>query len=118
MRRKVDLAIGMAIVVPGERELLTQLKKVEAAAPKDMARYEFVLKDAIDATEDSIDLSADLNERTREILVKDQKEDEVRKAGLTPEDAKQQADDKAKQEKQTRKAPTLRRPTDPPPKSK
>ncbi len=118
LRRKVDLAIGMAIVVPGERELLTQLKKVEAAAPKDMARYEFVLKDAIDATEDSIDLSADLNERTREILVKDQKEDEVRKAGLTPEDAKQQADDKAKQEKQTRKAPTLRRPTDPPPKSK
>lgn len=118
LRRKVDLAIGMAIVVPGERELLTQLKKVEAAAPKDMARYEFVLKDAIDATEDSIDLSADLNERTREILVKDQKEDEVRKAGLTPEDAKQQADDKAKQEKQTRKAPTLRRPTDPPPKLK
>jgi len=118
LRRKVDLAIGIAVVLPGEREMLTQLKKVEAAAPKDMARYEFVLKDAIDATEDSIDLSADLNERTREILVKDKKEDDVRKAGLTPEDAKQQTDDKAKQEKQTRKAPTLRRPTDPPPKTK
>jgi hypothetical protein len=118
LRRKVDIGKGMAIVVPGEREMLAQLKKVEDAAPADMARYEFVLKDAIDVTEDSIDLSGDLSERSREISAKDQREDEVRKAGLAPEDAKQQTDDNAKQEKQTRKVPTLRRPGDPAPKSK
>lgn len=118
LRRSVDLTKGMTIVIPGERELLTQLKKVEDSAPADMARYEFVLKDAIDATEDSIDLSSDLAERVREISAKDQKQEEIRKAGLAPEDAKQEADDKAKQAKQTRKPPTLRRPTDPPPKTK
>jgi hypothetical protein len=119
LRRRVDIATGMAIVVPGEQAMLTDLKKVEASAPKDMARYEFVLKDAIDVTKDSIDLSSDLAERTREISAKDQKQEEIRKAGLAPEDAKQQAEDKAKQEKQEkpRKAPTLRRPSDPPPKS-
>jgi hypothetical protein len=118
LRRKVDLAIGMAVVVPGERAMLDQLKKIEDAEHPDRARYEFVLKDAIDVTEDSIDLSGDLSERAREISAKDQKADEVRKAGLAPEDAKREADDKAKQEKQTRKAPTLRRPGDPPPKGK
>jgi 5'-deoxynucleotidase YfbR-like HD superfamily hydrolase len=115
LRRKVDITTGMGLVVPGERELLTQLKKVEADAPADMARYEFVLKDAIDVTEDSLELAGDLNERSRDISVKDQKQEEARKASLAPEDAKQQAEDKAKQEKQTRKAPTLRRPGDPAP---
>jgi hypothetical protein len=118
LRRKVDLGIGMAVVVPGERAMLDQLKKIEDASPADMARYEFVLKDAIDVTEDSIDLSSDLSERAREISAKDQKADEVRKAGMAPEDAKREVDDKSKQEKQTRKAPTLRRPTDPPAKGK
>jgi len=119
LRRRVDIAAGMAIVVPGEQAMLADLKKVEASAPRDLARYEFVLKDAIDVTKDSIDLSSDLSERTREISAKDQKEEEVRKAGLTPEEAKQQTDDKSKQDKQApaRKAPTLRRPSDPPPKT-
>ncbi len=77
------------------------------------------MKDAIDVTKDSIDLSADLSERTREISAKDQKQDEIRKAGLAPEDAKKEAEDKANQDKQEkqRKPPTLRRPGDPPPKS-
>jgi len=118
LRRKVDITPGMAIVVPGEKLLLEQLKKVEQSAPSDMARYEFVLKDAIDVTEDSIDLSDDLSERAREISAKDQREEEVRKAGLSPAEAKAEADSKAKQEKQTKKAPTLRRPTDPPPQTK
>ncbi len=119
LRRRVDMATGMAIVVPGEKALLTDLQKIEASSPKDMARYEFVLKDAIDVTKDSIDLSTDLSERAREITAKDQKQEEARKAGLAPEDAKREADDKAKEAKQEkqRKPPTLRRPGDPPPKS-
>jgi len=115
LRRKVDIGKGMSVVVPGEREMLTQLKQMEDSDPADLARYEFVLKDAIDVTQDSIELSDDLSERTREISAKDQKQDEARKATLSPEEAKQRDEDKAKQEKQTRKAPTLRRPGDPVP---
>jgi hypothetical protein len=115
LRRKVDVAAGMAVVVPGEQALLAQLEKIEDAKPSDLARYEFVLKDAIDATEDSIELAGDLGERARDITAKDQKEAEARRAGLAPEDAKREDEEKAKQEKQTRKAPTLRRPSDPPP---
>lgn len=120
LRRKVDITKGIALVTPGQREMLAQLMKVEAAKPADMARYEFVLKDAMDVTKDSIDLYADLGGRALEVSAKDQKEDEARKAGLTSEDAKREAEEKAKQEKQqpARKAPTLRRPGDPPVKGK
>jgi hypothetical protein len=115
--RKADVGKGIALVVPGERALLAALKKIEASSPADMARYEFVLKDAIDVTEDSLELSLDLSERAREVSAKEQRADEARKADLTPEEAKQASDDKAKQEKQVRKAPTLRRPGDPPPRN-
>ena len=120
LRRKVDISKGIALVTPGEREMLAQLMKVEASHPSDMARYEFALKDAMDTTKDSIDLFGDLGGRALEVSAKDQKEEEARKAGLTSEDAKREADDKAKQEKQqpARKAPTLRRPSDPPPRGK
>lgn len=117
LRRKVDLSAGMLVVIPGERSLLSQLQKIEDSEPSDMARYEFVLKDAIDVTKDSIELSGDLGGRAAEISAKDQKDEEKRKEGLMPEDAKREAADKAKQtqEKQAKKPPTLRRPTDPPP---
>ncbi len=120
LRRKVDITKGIALVTPGEREMLAQLMKVETSAPADMARYEFVLKDAMDVTRDSIDLYKDLGGRALEVSAKDQKEEDARKAGLAPADAKRETDDKAKQQKQeqTRKAPTLRRPGDPPPKGK
>jgi hypothetical protein len=120
LRRKVDLTKGMTVVIPGEQALLEQLRKVDAMNLSDKARYEFVLKDAIDVTKDSIELSSDLGGRASDIASKDAKDEERRKEGLTPEDAKREADSKAKQEKekQTKKAPTLRRPTDPPPQSK
>ncbi|MEO8097797.1 MAG: hypothetical protein ABI811_08860 [Acidobacteriota bacterium] len=114
LRRRVDMAKGIALVVPGEKELLAQLQIMERSAPKDIARYEFVLKDAIETTEDSIDLSNDLSERTRELAAKDQKGEAVRKAGLTPEEAKDQAEDKSTQQKQTKKPPTLRKPGEAP----
>lgn len=115
LRRKVDIGKGMSVVVPGEQELLTQLQKIEDSEPADLSRYEFVLKDAIQVTEDSIDLSTDLAERAREITARDQRIEAARNADLTPEEAKRRAESKEKQEKQTKKPPTLRRPTDPPP---
>jgi hypothetical protein len=120
LRRKIDMTKGMTLVVPGERSLLDQLKKIDDGEYTDRARYEFLLKDAIDTTADSIDLSNDLSERAREISAKDQQKEQERKDALTPEDAKREAAEKKDQEKtqapaQTKKAPTLRRPGDPPP---
>lgn len=115
LRRKIDMTPGMLIVVPGEKELLATLKRIDEGTYTDRARYDFVLKDAIDATEDSIELSDDLSERAREISAQDQKKAEERKAELTPEDAKREAAEKKEQEQKTKKAPTLRRPGDPPP---
>lgn len=115
LRRKIDIMKATAAVLPVEKELLAALKKVEQADLPDKSRYEFVLDDAIAATEDSIELAQeDLGVRSQEVLAREAKKEEERKSDLTPEEAKQREGSKTKQEKQA-KAPTLRRPGDPPP---
>ena len=114
LRRKVAINLGMAATVESERAMLARLQKIQKAEPSDLARYEFVLKDAIDTTSDSLELSqADLTGRAVAVDTKDKKEKDARTAALTPEESK----DKKEQEKKDakKKAPTLRRPTDPPP---
>jgi len=115
LRRKVAINPGMAATVESERTMLARLQKIQNSGPSDLARYDFVLKDAIDTTSDSLELSqADLTGRAASVDAKDKKEKDARTAALTPEEAK----DKKEQDKKDakKKAPTLRRPTDPPPK--
>jgi len=115
LRRKVALDLGMAATVESERALLARLQKIQNSAPSDLARYDYVLKDAIDTTSDSLELSqADLTGRAAGVEAKDKKEKEARTLALTPQESK----DKKEQEKKDtpKKAPTLRRPTDPAPK--
>src|SRR4029077_2625843 len=57
LRRKVEIKLGMAATVEGERSMLARLRKILAAAPSDLARYEFALNDAVDTTADSLELS-------------------------------------------------------------
>jgi hypothetical protein len=116
LRRKVALNLGMAATVDGEKTMLARLQKIQKSEPSDLARYDYVLKDAIDTTSDSLELSqADLAGRAASVDAKDKKEKAERTAALTPEEAK----DKKEQDKKdgtAKKKPTLRRPTDPPPK--
>ena len=116
LRRKVAINPGMAATVESERTMLARLQKIQNSGPSDLARYDFVLKDAIDTTSDSLELSqADLTGRAASVDAKDKKEKDARTAALTPDEAK----DKKEQDKKdgtAKKKPTLRRPTDPQPK--
>lgn len=116
LRRKLPLNLGMAATVEGEKAMLARLQKIQSSAPSDLSRYDYVLKDAIDTTTDSLDLSQeDLAGRAASVDAKDKKAKAERAEALTPEEAKEKKAQDTKDGK-ARKKPTLRRPTDPPPK--
>jgi len=117
--RKAQLDVGMKEVATAEGEMLATLQKVEDSAPKDLARYEFVLKNAIDTTSDSKELSEeDLHTRAGELAAEEKKEKQDRKALATEEDkkAKRSPEDKPGVIKAgDRKPPTLYKPGEKPP---
>lgn len=115
LRRHVSIDAGMAAVVAAEKEMLAQLKAVADAKPKDIARYDFALQQAIETTEDSAELSqSDLSARGRDVEAKEAKEKQEREAALTPaEQAEKKAS--AKKEQQKKKVPTLLKKGEAPP---
>ena len=117
--RKLSLDVGMKQVAAAEAEMLATLQKIEESAPKDMARYEFVLKNAIDTTTDSKEISEeDLHTRAGEVVAEEKKEKQERKALATDEDkkAKKSPEDKPGVIKAgDRKPPTLYKPGEKPP---
>ena len=119
LKRKVNIEIGSAAVVTGEKGLLKSLNTFNEAMPKDRSRYEFVLRQAIDGTQDSIELAGqDLGRRSTEVVAKDQKEKKERESMANPRDraekkaiAQKEEDDNSKK----RKAPSLFKPGEAPP---
>ena len=118
LARKLDMSKGLALVAKTEKELLPMLQKIQSSNPKDLDRYDFVLKTAIETTTDSLDAAAgDLAKRGQDAEAREAREKKAIEDSMTPADRDaRQAEDKkaaeesaAKQEKQ-RKAPTLMRP--------
>jgi hypothetical protein len=111
LKRKLVITEGMAAVAAGEKEMLTALQKIEDSPPKDLARYDFVLKNAIETTSDSAELSAeDLNARATEVTAKEEKEKksmDALKAGPEGEDKKTASNAENKNAPGKRKPPTL-----------
>jgi hypothetical protein len=126
LKRKAVLDEGVVAVANAEREMLAKLKTIEDANPKDVSRYQFALRMAIDTTEDSLEMAQeDLAERTADAAAREQqrrKELEDLKAPLDPEAAKPAEEEKAGEAKSAdpakpqRKPPTLRKKGEPPPK--
>jgi len=114
LRRNADLTEGTPLVAKAEEEMLSDLKKIEESDPKDLGRYKFVLTSAIEATEDSLEMAReDLAKRKHDANVRVAEEKKEREALMTPADAasRRVAEQKKTEEeqKQKRKAPTLRR---------
>ena len=118
---KANLELGMKEVVAAEAEMLATLEKVEDAAPKDLSRFQFVLKNAIDTTTDSKELSEeDLHKRTNDLQAQEKKEKQEKEALLGDKEKKEKAKEKKTAErtddgKPKPKPPTLYRPGEKPP---
>lgn len=113
LKRRIDISQGMAAVAEGEKELLAGLQKIQESDPKDIARYEFVLKQAIDSTQDSLDLSSqDLSARAESVQKKEAQEKKEQEAVMQPKDLEARKEDEKKlgdTGKGKRKPPTLLR---------
>lgn len=114
LAKKVDLKPGLGQVARMEQDALPVLKRVQESKPKDLERYEFVLKAAIDTTMDSLDLSeGDAEKRAEEVAAREEREKKATRDSMTPAERQSRAAEdqkvEAQQEKQ-RRAPTLMRP--------
>lgn len=119
LRRKLDLTLGITEVAKAEEKMLAELQKFAASEPKDISRYEFVLKTAIEVTQDSLEISQqDLKDRGRGVTEREAARTKEREALLTTEDKKEKAEAEKKSgetERKGRKAPTLRKKGEVPP---
>lgn len=111
LRRKLKIDIGIAALTAAEKDMVARLEKIRDSKPKDFARYEFVLTDAIETTQDSLELNeADLPGRAAAVAAKDKKEKEERRATMSAAERKAEDKENSKDTKPTRKPPTLLRP--------
>lgn len=113
LQRKVDIKTGLGLASKLEKESLPLLEKIKENPPKDVERFEFALRDAIETTTDSLDPKhQDVGERTKIVETREaQEKKEIRDAMSGPEREAKKADDRkaaADEEKKT-KAPTLYR---------
>ncbi len=110
LKRKTDLAEGMKGLAAAEKEMAESLQKLDTAPQKDYARYEFVLKQAIETTEDSADLSSqDLAARAKTVAEREKKERKELQSSMRPEEVKAKDAEEKKETEKKKKAPTLRR---------
>jgi hypothetical protein len=118
LAKKVDMTPGLKAVAAGEKEMLPILQKVQDNQPKDISRYDFVLKTALETTADSLEgAQGDLGKRTNDVEAREKRERKAMEDAMSPpeREAAQAQDKKAAQDAaaatvEKKKAPTLYRP--------
>lgn len=120
LERHIDIKPGMAAVAKSEKEALPILQALHDNPPKDSARYEFVLREALETTADSIHgAEQPMDKRAAEVEARDAEEKkETRELMATPDSLAKQAEDKKNgvktdqtdQKPAQKKPPTLYRP--------
>ena len=111
LQRRVDIKTGLEAVAKAESEMLLNLQKIQDSQPKDMSRYDFVLRQSIDGTNDSMELARlDPAARAAAIAAKQAKEKKELEAEMTPAEREEKKAEEAKAEKEKKKAPSLLRP--------
>jgi hypothetical protein len=111
LKRSVDVSLGVKAVADAGKQMVAQLEKIRDSQPKDIARYQFVLDQAIDTTRDSQEMAAeDLAGRAKGIVAR---EERLKKERAELMDTREVADkpgaEKKAPDQPQRKAPTLRR---------
>jgi DNA-directed RNA polymerase beta' subunit len=123
LSHKVDMQIGLKAVAGAEKEALPILQKAQESHPKDIERYDFVLKTAIETTNDSLSSAeGDVGKRTQDVEAREQREKKAVEEAMTPTEREgKEAEDKKVTEKAVeaakppaRKPPTLLRPGEKP----
>jgi hypothetical protein len=117
LTRKADMTIGLNAVAKADKEALPILEKLRESRPKDLDRYDFVLKTAIDTTSDSLEAAEmDLGKRTTNVEARNAREKKAIEEAMTPAERegkkateKETAEKAVEEEKQQKKAPTLLR---------
>jgi len=121
--RRLDIKLGLSAVASVEKETLPMLQKAQDSQPKDIERYGFLLKQAIETTADSLEAAhEDLGKRAKDVQARQRKERKALQEAMTPTEReaaqaadKKAAEDEAKKEDQQKQAPTLLRPGEKPP---
>jgi len=110
LKRQMEISKGMSYVAQEEKKLLESLQKIDESAPKDIARFQFVLEQAIETTQDSLELSAkDLGVRAKEVETREAEADKKLEEMMQPKDIEQRRAEQKKEEEKKRKVPTLYR---------
>jgi hypothetical protein len=108
LARKADINLGIKAVATAEQQMLADLQKIRDSQPKDLERYEFALRTALDTTSDSLEAAQeDLGKRASEVEAREAKEKKEVEESMTPSEREAK---KAEEAKPQKKAPTLKRP--------
>jgi uncharacterized protein involved in exopolysaccharide biosynthesis len=114
LSKKADVAHGMKSVADAEKEFAGQLRRLQESKPADMGRYEFVLTQAIETTNDSLEAAnEDLGKRGEQVVAREKREQEKIDSLRQPKDLEaKRAEQKKRAEaaKKERKKPTLLKP--------
>ena len=116
--RGLDIKLGLAAVASFEKQVLPVLQKAQDSRPKDMERYDFVLKQAVETTADSLESAEeDLGRRFKDVEDRQRKERKARQEAMRPTEReaaqaaeKKAAEDEQQKQEQKKTAPTLMRP--------